>query len=105
MDNQYQPQLPNSTMAIVSLIAGIGGVTILPGLASIVALITGFMAKKEIKESMGSLGGDGLATIGIVLGFVGIAIGLLVCCIVFFSFGLPFILLAAAGELFVAIPF
>ena len=60
---------PNSQMALISLIAGILGWTILPGIASIVAIVTGHMAKREIRESNGALGGDGLATIGLVLGF------------------------------------
>ena len=37
-------QVPNSSMAIVSLIAGILGLTFFPLLGSIVALITGILA-------------------------------------------------------------
>jgi hypothetical protein len=54
-------------MAIVSLISGILGWTLLPFLGSIVAVITGHKAKKEIRNSMGQLGGDGMATISLGL--------------------------------------
>ena len=83
---QTPPAKQNSNMAIASLVLGILGWTILPGLASIAAIITGHMAKNEIKGSMGQLGGDGMATAGLVLGYAGIAIGV---CIICFAFLLP----------------
>ncbi len=73
-----------STLAIISLIAGICGWTVLPTLGAIVAVITGHMAKNEIRGSRGMLTGDGLATAGLVLGYihlglvaVGICLGIL----------------------------
>ena len=80
-DQPYQtpPTKPNSNMAIASMVLGILGWTILPGLASIVSIITGHMAKNEIKGSKGQLGGDGMATAGLIMGYAGIAIGLCVC--------------------------
>lgn len=77
----YQPPTakPNSNLALASLILGILGWTILPTLGSIGAIITGHMAKNEIKGSMGALGGDGMATAGLVLGYANIAIGVCVC--------------------------
>ncbi len=83
---------PSSTMAIVSLIAGILGLTIFPFIGSVVAVITGPMAKKEIQQSMGTLGGEGLATAGVIMGWIGIALGVIGCCIAFFAFLLPLIL-------------
>jgi len=77
--NYSQPQ--NSTMAIVSLVAGILGWTLIPMLGSIVAVVTGHMAKKEIRESGGRLGGDGLATAGLILGYISLGIGLIGVCI------------------------
>ncbi len=75
----YSPTpAPNSNMALVSLISGILGLTFVPILGSIVALITGFMARKEISDSGGMLGGSGMATAGLVLGFIGVG---LTCCI------------------------
>jgi hypothetical protein len=61
--------LPNSSMAIVSLIAGILGITLVP-INSIVALITGYMARKEIRGAQGPEG-DGMARLGLVLGWIG----------------------------------
>lgn len=76
---QTPPTKPNSNMAIASMVLGILGWTILPGLASIAAIITGHMAKKEIKESMDQLGGEGMATAGLVMGYASVAIVLCVC--------------------------
>lgn len=76
---QTPPAKPNSNMALASMVLGILGWTILPGLASIAAIITGHMAKKEIKGSMGQLGGDGMATAGLVMGYASVAIVLCVC--------------------------
>jgi len=75
----YQPVKPNSNMALASLVLGILGWTLAPGLASIAAIITGHMAKNEIKASMGQIGGDGMATAGLIMGYANIAIGLCVC--------------------------
>ncbi len=81
-----QPPAPamlphNSTMAIISLIGGIAGLTILPLIGSIVALITGYMAKKEIREGGGMVTGNGLATAGIIMGYISLALGLCGCII------------------------
>ena len=76
------PAKPNSNLAMVSMILGILGWTVLPTIGSIIAIITGHMAKNEIKNSMGALGGDGMATAGLVLGYVNIAIGVCVCLVV-----------------------
>ena len=77
------PPKPNSTLAIVSLIAGIlGFVQIVPIIGPIVAVITGHMAKNEIRNSMGQLGGDGMATAGLILGYLPLIAGILCLCIV-----------------------
>ena len=76
---QTPPAKPNSNLALASMILGILGWTIIPTIGSIAAIITGHMAKNEIKNSMGGLGGDGMATAGLVLGYANIAIGLCVC--------------------------
>jgi hypothetical protein len=43
------------------------------GVTSILAVIFGFIAKREIRDSRGTQTGGGMATAGIVIGFVGIA--------------------------------
>ncbi len=66
-----------SSLAIVSLIAGIVGWTIVPFIGSIVAVITGHLAKKEIRESGGTMSGDGMALAGLILGYTMIGVALL----------------------------
>lgn len=65
-----------SNLAIVSLVSGILGWTLLPFLGSLAAVITGHMARSEIRKSNGNLDGDGLAITGLVLGWI--SLGLLV---------------------------
>lgn len=86
----YTP--PSSSMAIVSLIAGILGLTLFPLLGSIVALITGSMARKEIAASRGALGGEGLAKAGVILGWIGVGLSVIGCCVAAAVFVLPFLL-------------
>ncbi len=68
-----------SSLSILSLIFGISGWTVFPFVGGIVAIVTGHMAKQEIRQSEGELGGDGIATAGLVLGYACVAfVGLLV---------------------------
>jgi uncharacterized protein DUF4190 len=77
----YQPVIPQSTLAIISLIAGIGGFTFLPLIGSIIALLTGYAARKETRAAPPTASGDGMATAGIVLGWVQIGLGAIgLCC-------------------------
>jgi hypothetical protein len=46
----------------------------LAGIGSVLALVFGYRARREIKNSAGSQKGSGLATAGIILGWIGIAI-------------------------------
>jgi len=89
MDQQNYPNdvssivLPTSTMAIVSLIAGILGFVMFPVIGSIVALITGYAARKETRAVPPTAGGDGLATAGIIMGWIQIVLTVVgVCCFV-----------------------
>lgn len=84
MSENYYPEsqtLPNSSLAIVSLVSGILGLTFFPVIGSIIALITGYMAKKEINNSSGTLGGGGSATAGIILGWIGVGMLCLFGCL------------------------
>jgi hypothetical protein len=84
--NEPNSSLPlgprTSTMAIISLIGGITGWTILPFLGSIVAVITGHMAQSEIKKSGGMITGKGMATAGLIMGYLALAGGLCALCLV-----------------------
>jgi hypothetical protein len=89
MNQQYYPQdmnptiLPTSTLAIVSLIAGILGFMGLPILASIVAIWTGYSARKETRALPPRASGDGMATAGIVMGWIQIALTVVaICCFI-----------------------
>lgn len=62
-----------SGKAIASLVLGIGGFVIFPFVLSILAIVFGHQAKREIAQRQG-LGGAGLATAGIVLGWIGVAL-------------------------------
>lgn len=86
-------QTPNSSMAVISLIAGILGFTLFPLLGSIVAVITGYMARKEIQESAGTIGGEGLATAGLVMGWIGIGLSAIGLCIAGFFLSISFCLI------------
>lgn len=77
------PTLPTSGLAIASLILGIGGLTVLPLLGSVIAIILGYMARNDIRQRPHELSGEGLAMAGIVLGWV--AVGLAVLGFLFFG--------------------
>ncbi len=85
---------PSSSLAVISLIAGILGLTLLPVVGSIVAVITGPMARREIAASGGALSGEGLATAGMVLGWISLALTVIGLCVAGVIFGIPFCLLA-----------
>ncbi|MDD2695842.1 MAG: DUF4190 domain-containing protein [Anaerolineales bacterium] len=86
----YSP--PNSSLSVVSLVLGILGLTFLPVIGSIAAVITGAMAKKEIRASRGAVAGEGLATAGIVMGWIGIALGVISLCVLIVAVALPLLL-------------
>jgi len=70
-----------NTMALVSLIAGILGLTLFPLLGSIAAVITGNIGRKEIAASNGAETGDGLAMAGLIMGWIGVGLGVLGICV------------------------
>jgi hypothetical protein len=65
-----------NTMAIVSLVSGLLAWFMAPVLGSIVAVITGHMARKQIRESGGLESGDGMAVAGLALGYVSLALAI-----------------------------
>lgn len=70
-----------STLAIVSLIAGIVCWFMAPFLGAIIAVITGHMAKNEIRRSTGLITGDGMATAGLVLGYLQLGLTVVGLCV------------------------
>lgn len=79
------PEKRVSYWAIISLIAGLLNFKF-PPFGAIAALITGYVAKNEIKKSNETIEGNGLATAGIVLGWVGIVFSLIVLTLVILTF-------------------
>lgn len=86
----YTPAAGTKTnqLAIVSLVAGIGSffAHIVPGIGgltvAVVAVITGYMARNQIKQSGEQ--GMGMATAGMIIGIAHIALLLVVVIIVLF---------------------
>ncbi|QIL20958.1 DUF4190 domain-containing protein [Thermomonas sp. HDW16] len=76
-----------STLAILSLISGVLGWSLLPFLGSIGAVILGHLARSEIRREPDRLDGDGLAVAGLVLGYLSIALGVLFVAAIFLFFG------------------
>jgi hypothetical protein len=104
MDQQNLPPiidaevLPTSTLAIVSLVSAILGFTFVPVIGTIVALITGYMARNETRAIPPKASGDGLATAGIIMGWVQVALFVIgICCtIAYFVFIVG--IFAASGQ-------
>ena len=86
------PPAPTNTMAILSLVAGIAGLSLLPFVGSVVAVILGPIAKRDIAASSGAQTGEGLATAGTILGWVGIGLTVLGVCITGVAVLLPLLL-------------
>ena len=81
------PVKTTSTLAIISLVAGILGWTLLPLLGSLGAIITGHMARGEIRKSAGTIDGNGLAIAGLVLGWGSVVVTILGVLLVVLFFG------------------
>jgi len=75
-------------MAVASLILGIAGLTVVPTIGSVLALILGYMARRDIHQRPTETSGDGLAVAGIVLGWIGVVLTVLVACAVVTVYGL-----------------
>ena len=78
------PVRQNSTLAILSLVAGVLGWTLLPFLGSIAAIVIGHMARKEIRRDP-TLDGDVMAVIGLVLGWASVILWI-ICFLLFVLF-------------------
>jgi hypothetical protein len=77
-----------NTLALVSLISGIASWVLVPVVGAIVAVVTGHMAKREILRSGEQ--GNTYATVGLVLGYLHLAVVLLVLGIVALVFFITF---------------
>lgn len=70
---QFSPQPPaaGSSKAVISLVLGILSLVMCGLFLGIPAMVLARQAKREIRESHGAVGGEGLATAGFVTGLLG----------------------------------
>ncbi len=73
------------SLAICSLVFGILAFLGLGPLGGIPAIICGHIARNSIKKSEGQLSGGGMALAGVILGYIILALTILIV-LVFFSF-------------------
>ena len=71
----YAVPRPTNTLAIVSFASGIASYFVLPFIAGIAAIVTGHMARGQIKQS--GEGGGGFALAGLILGYVNVVLAVL----------------------------
>jgi len=76
-----------SALAVISLVFGILGWLPVPVFGSIVAIVTGHLARAEIRRDPQGMEGDGMAVAGLVLGYSALAVGVLVIAFVFLFLG------------------
>lgn len=81
----YAPPMPQSTSgwAIASLVCGILGLC--TGIAAILAVIFGHISLNEIKKSNGQVGGRGLAMAGLIMGYIELALGVILVILIIIS--------------------
>lgn len=81
-----------NTMAVISLIFGIICWFALPFLGAIVAIVTGHLARGEIARApAGTIDGDGMALAGVILGWLHLALFvLLIAFAILFLGGVAF---------------
>lgn len=77
----YPPQR-TSAQSIAVLVFGIASLTVLWGIAGIVALVLAPGAKREIAASRGALGGEGLVRAGVICSWISIALTVLAILLV-----------------------
>ena len=76
-----------SALAVISLVFGIVGWLPVPVIGSIVAIVTGHLARAEIRRNPQGLEGDGLAIAGLVLGYAALALWVLAIMVMFLFLG------------------
>lgn len=89
--------------AVASLITGVLGLTALPLIGAVLALLFGYRARREIANSGES--GEGLATAGVILGWVGVGLAalILLVAVVVIVFLIPVRVETGSSEAFPAV--
>jgi hypothetical protein len=75
------PVTETNIWAVISLISGILSWLGVFGLGGIAAVVCGHVAKSQIAHSQGQMTGDGLATAGLILGYLNIALAVFGLCL------------------------
>lgn len=89
-----QPSRSTSTLAVVSLVFGILAWLVLPLIGALVAIVCGHLARSEIRRMPeGALEGNGMAIAGLSLGYLHLALALLLGLLLY---GILFLSLGAA---------
>ena len=81
------PLKRSSSLAVISLVSGLLGWTLVPWLGSIAAIITGHMARAEIRRDPEGMEGDGMAIAGLVLGWSMVLLSVLAIVMIILFFG------------------
>jgi hypothetical protein len=71
----YQSTRGTNGLAVASLVLGIAQIFICI-IGGVLALVFGYIARRQIDESGGTQGGRGMAVAGIILGWIGIGLGI-----------------------------
>ncbi|HWR64953.1 MAG TPA: DUF4190 domain-containing protein [Bellilinea sp.] len=84
MDNRITTVRTTRTnsLAIVSLVSSLAGLSVFPWLGSIIGIITGNIAGREIVASTGAEDGEGMAKAGLILGRIGALLPLVLLLII-----------------------
>lgn len=81
------PARQTNVLAIVSLVSGLLGWSFVPIIGSLVAIVTGHLARSEIRRQPERYEGDGLALVGLILGYLAIGLGVLAILAFLLFFG------------------
>ena len=85
--SSFVPVRQTSAMAIASLVLGVLGWSLLPFIGAIGAVLCGHMARADMRRAAGTLEGDGLAVVGLLLGYAAIVLGVATLLAIFLFFG------------------
>jgi hypothetical protein len=91
------PARRTSTAAIISLVFGILSWTVLPVVGAIVAIVTGHVARGEIRRAPEAVEGNGLALAGLILGWANLLLIVIAALLFVLFFGGVAVLAAFAG--------
>ena len=77
----YTTPMQTSGLAIASLVMGIAGWTLLPLVGSILAIVFGYAARRDIRRRPDELAGEGMAIAGLVLGWIMVGLSVIGLCL------------------------